>query len=456
MDSSLEALTDIAMSVSYDKLTPDTVAYARRFLVDSLACAMGAFSEKGIEATRRVSPDLRGSQEPMKARAIGDAERETTLETVTFLNSGMIRYLDFNDQYPGGHPSDALGGLIALADVLDKSGPELIEAIVIVYEMYIRIAAARLSKKGWDQGVQVAIAAAGGTARLLGLDRDQTRNAISIAAVSQMSMRATRTGNLSLWKGLAAASAAAGSMYTTRLAGEGVTGPEAPIDGKFGLKHLTGSEFEIAPFDASDPSTYMISDTRIKYWPVEYNLQPAVWAALEIRDLVKPDEIASVHVEAYEATYRETASDPSRWEPTTRETADHSLPYVMVFALRHGEVGLEAFESDEFLLPEVRDLMSRFTAELSEELDARWPAEICLNATLTDTSGNEHRIEIVNPKGHSKNPMDDEDVSVKFRRCAIPTLDEAAVERALEAWWAIDRDGASVRDALDTLIVARA
>jgi len=456
MDKTLEAFTDIAMEVTYDKLTPETVAFATRFLVDSLACAMAAYDEPGVEMGRRVAPDLRGSSAAMKARAIGEVERETTLEAVSFINSAMIRYLDFNDQFPGGHPSDALGPVIALADLLDKSGPELIEAIVALYEVYIRISAARLSPKGWDQGVQVALGVAVACSKLLGFDRDQTRNAISIAAVSQIPLRATRTGHLSLWKGVAAAFAASAALYSTRLAGEGMTGPEAPFEGKFGFKMQTGSEFEVAPFDASDPSTYLIGDTRIKYWPVEYNLQPAVWAALEIRELAQPADIESIAIEAYRATYQETASDRSRWEPTSRETADHSLPYVMAYAMKHGEVGLEAFESDEFLLPEMREVMNKISAELNEELEARWPAEICLNATLTLKSGEVHRIEIVNPKGHSANPMDDADVADKFRRCAVPTIDEATTERALDTWWAIGKPGASVRAALDTLIVDRA
>lgn len=456
MDKTLEAFTDISMDVTYDKLSPETVRFATRFLVDSLACAMGAFYEPGVEMGRRVAPDLRGSSAAMKARAIGDLERESTLEAVSFVNSAMIRYLDFNDQFPGGHPSDALGPVIALADILDKSGQDLIEAIVALYEVYIRISAARLSPKGWDQGVQVAVGVAVACSKLLGLDRERTRHAISIAAVSQIPLRATRTGHLSLWKGVAAAFAASAAIYSTRLAAEGMSGPELPFEGKFGFKMQTGSEFEVAPFDASDPSTYLIGDTRLKYWPVEYNLQPAVWAALEIRDITKTEDIKSVHIEAYRATYQEAASDRSRWEPESRETADHSLPYVMAYALKHGEVGLEAFESDEFLLPEMREVMNKFSAELSEELEARWPADVCLNATLTLNSGEVHRIEIENPKGHSKNPMDDDDVAEKFRRCAIPTIDEAQANRALSAWWEISAPGSTVRAALDTLVVDRA
>ncbi len=454
MDQTVEALTDITLSVSYEQLSSEVVEFATRFLVDTLACAMGAYSAPPVEMGRRIAPDLRGSNESMKARAIGDSERETTLEAVSFVNSAMIRYLDLNDQYPGGHPSDALGPVIALADLLDRSGRELIEATVALYEVYLRICAnAKLHNQGWDQGALVAIGTAAGCSRLLGFDRDQTRNAISIAAVSQVPLRATRAGHLSLWKGASTAFAASAALYSTRLAGEGMTGPDSPIDGKHGLKQQTVGDFDIEPFDASDPATYLIGRTRLKYWPVEYNLQPAVWAGIELRDIVQPDDIESIAVDTYVWTWRETGSEPEKWEPTSRETADHSLPYVMAYALRHGEVGVEAFESDEFLQPDMRALMKKITVEVDDDLEARFPAEICLNATVTDRSGNVHRIEIVNPKGHSDNPMDADDVSTKFRRCAIPTLDAAAADRALDAWWAIAEDGASVRAALDTLVV---
>ena len=157
----------------------------------------------------------------------------------------MIRYLDFNDTYPGGHPSDALGPVIALADTLGSAGADLIAAVAVGYDIFIKLAmTAKLRERGWDQGFGVGLATTAAASMLLGLDQERTRHALSISAVSNVPLRATRAGQLSLWKGVATSYAAANALFGTLLAAKGMTGPEAPITGRHGLQELVSGEFE--------------------------------------------------------------------------------------------------------------------------------------------------------------------------------------------------------------------
>ena len=172
----------------------------------------------------------------------------STAESAAFVNTTMIRNLDFNDEYPGGHPSDCLGAFLAIAEAANADGKKLIESLVIAYELFIRLSdATGLRYKGWDQGFAVGIGVAAGVGHLLNFSRAQLAEAISIITVANVPMRNTRAGELSLWKGVATAFAARNGMFAALLAGEGMTGADKPFEGKHGLWDLITGPFQLAP-----------------------------------------------------------------------------------------------------------------------------------------------------------------------------------------------------------------
>ena len=119
------------------------------------------------------------------------------------------------------------------------------------YDIFIRFAlSAQLRERGWDQGFGIGLATTAGASILLRLDAEQTRHALAISAVSNVPLRATRAGELSLWKGAATSYTAQAALFGTLLAAEGMTGPEAPIDGRHGLKELVTVTSEVVPTKA--------------------------------------------------------------------------------------------------------------------------------------------------------------------------------------------------------------
>jgi 2-methylcitrate dehydratase len=160
MDSITNKISDYASSLRFDDLTPAAAHAAAQRLVDSLACAVGAYNCEPAQIGRRLASGQTPGKYPGRVLCFGDL---VPAESATFINAAMIRNLDFNDRYPGGHPSDCLGALLALAGAAKIDGKRLLASMVVVYEIFARLSdAATLSRRGWDQGYAIGIATAAG------------------------------------------------------------------------------------------------------------------------------------------------------------------------------------------------------------------------------------------------------------------------------------------------------
>jgi 2-methylcitrate dehydratase len=450
VDEVVDRLADYCADLTFDQIPDEVVDAATQRLVDTVGCAIGGQGCEGAEFGRRIAPAVDPARIPTPARWLGHADRVTNIEAAGFINSAMIRYLDFNDSYPrGGHPSDALGPIIAHADATGASGRDVITAMVAAYDVFIRVASVtKLRERGWDQGYGIGLGVAAGVGKLLDLDRDRLRHALSISAVSNVPLRNTRSGQLSTWKGIAAAYAAKGAYFGTLLAAEGATGPEAPVSGRHGLKELVTGEFEFHPLEGE--GRFLAGKARLKYWPVESHLQPVVWAAMELGERIAVDDIASVAIATSYTSWHETASEPGKWDPRTRETADHSMPYVFVRSLEAGKLDVAAFDRDAYLDPGVRQVMEKVTAFVDDEIEKAFFDDVVLRVTAKTKSGVTHDVEVVNPKGHTKNPMTENEVGEKFIRLTEPRVGSARAGDAL-AFWRTIADHDTVTAGLDLL-----
>jgi 2-methylcitrate dehydratase len=254
-----------------------------------------------------------------------------------------------------------------------------------------------------------------------------------------------------MWKGAAAANAARNAVFATLLAEKGMTGPAHPFEGEMAfVRQLLGGEgFDeeaLSRLEANAPPRRIL-DTHIKYWPVEYHAQSAVDATLQFPEgfLHDADRIKSIEIDTFDAAYQIIAKDPEKWDPRTRETADHSLQYIVVAALLDGEVTSGTFEPDRFRDPRTLDILKeRVTVREDPELSAGYPEGIPNRITVTTTGGDREVREVRHPRGHARNPMTDEEVVAKYRTNVEGRLDAdrmAAIERLV---W--DLEQGSVRE----------
>jgi 2-methylcitrate dehydratase len=453
MDVLTEHIAEYAHGLTYADIPPAIVHTARQRILDTVGCALGG---RNCEAARISSRLAQGGAPEMYAgRILGSATR-TTAEMAAFHNTVMIRFLDFNDAHHAGHPSDMLGALFALAESAGADGRRLISSLVVGYEVTLRvIRATELREKGWDQGVANGIGAAAAVGHLLGLPATAIGHGVSITTVANVPMRASRAGQLSHWKGAATAFAGRNAVFAMLLAAEGMTSPDKPFEGRHGLFEQITGPFELAPF-ATRAEEFLMPCSKLKYWPVEGTTQAAVWAALELREVMAADDVADIDIATYWSAWHETASEPEKWDPTTRETADHSMPYVFARALLDGPIGVEAFEPAAYTDPSIRPLMQKIRVHVDDEIEATYhssyPPTYVMRVTATDRNGSVKHVENVNPRGVPQTPMTDDDIHAKFHRLAEPMLGEAQAKAAAAAWFAIDT-AASLSPALALLQV---
>src|SRR5215475_8517186 len=327
MDPTTEYLSDFACRLKYEDLSPEAIHQVKRTLVDSLGCAVAAFESEPASIARRIASRVQGNP---AARIIGTS-KETSIDLAAFANTVLVRYLDCNDAYAArgtGHPSDMIPGVLAVAGGHKANGRAVITAIAAAYEVFCRFAD-EISLKGWDQGMFAAIGAACGAGMILGLDRKAMANAISIAITTGVPLGVTRIGQLSMWKGCATAAAVRTAVFAAELAAEGMTGPGNPFEGRDGLwQHLGIDAPEWTRLGAAGQPA-RITGSSFKAYPSVVHTQGPIGLVLELRQKVALAEIASVHVATYGEAVRRTAVEAEKWNPMTRETADHSIPYLV-------------------------------------------------------------------------------------------------------------------------------
>jgi len=449
LDPILHSFADFSSSLSFRDLPANAVQASKERLLDTIGCALGAY---GCD-TAKVGLTLAGpaANKTLAGRILGSIDLRAA-DAAAFVNSCMIRDLDFNDTYPGGHPSDSLGALFAIAPLIGVSGERLITATVVSYEIFIRLQMkAQLREKGWDQGFGISVGAAAGLANLMGLSREVALHAIAITAVGNMPMRASRAGQLSMWKGAATAYSVRNAVFGVQLAVAGMTGPEAPFSGRHGLTDLISGPIDLPPFGKA-PEDFFIPRAKLKCWPVVYNMQALVWAAIELRKKVSIDRIESIDVETYWSAWHESGSEPAKWNPTTRETADHSLPYILAWTLRHGTIDHDAFVPEAYLDQTIRPLMNRVKVRIDDQFEKDFPRVVHMRVTALDDAGKSHQVYIVNPLGHEDNPVSAAELARKFLRLCEPRLGQKRAALALEKWQDIEQL-ANVEGAFDAIVI---
>jgi 2-methylcitrate dehydratase len=251
-------------------------------------------------------------------------------------------------------------------------------------------------------------------------------NAISLAVTANLPLAVARRGQLSMWKGVAEANAVRNGLFATLLARAGMTGPDKPFTGALGLDALVG------PVDPDrlgrPPLAVMAAD--MKFFLTEYHSQGPLMAALALTDGLDLASIAAIDIRTYEFAYREIGSGPEKWRPSTRETADHSLPYIVAAALVDGNFSDAIFAPERVRDPRILGLADKITVAEDPELTRAFPEKFPSRVTITLTDGSCRAAARDVPHGHHTDPLSDAEVKDKFVALAGRQLPSARVERA--------------------------
>jgi len=168
---------------------------------------------------------------------------------------------------------------------------------------------------------------------------------------------------------------------------------------------------------------------------------------------VTPAQIASVRVATYGEAVRRTAAEKEKWDPETRETADHSIPFLVAAALQDGGVTPATFAPSRIQDPMLRPLIKKLEVVEEPEFSRRYPSESCTRVEVTTTDGRRLAAETSHPKGHVRNPLSDQEVAAKFRGLASGALGAERCDRVLAQVWSLEK-AATLDELFESLTIA--
>jgi len=438
-----ERLADYAARLHYDDLDAATVERVKVLFIDTLGCAVAALDERPVRLCREVALAAGGGP----STVIGTRSRATP-DLAAFANGAAIRYHDLNDIYlppqagrQGAHPSDHIAPCLAVAEAERASAAELITAIVLAYEINCRLAdAVDLGSRGWDAPVLSLPAVALAAGKLMKLAPGALAQAVSLALNDHIPMGQTRAQMLSDWKGLADAEAARNAVFAAMLARAGISGPAPIFEGRWGFFQLVSgpADVDIGAFGGGGRE-FRVHRVGMKPYPVVVHAQSSVAAGIALaKEVGALDRIAALEIATTRRGHQMAGSEPEKWAPDTRETADHSLPYVAARAMFDGDIGHASFAPEKLRDPRILAFMRRITVRADPAFDA-FPGAPPVRLTATLTDGARVVRQVDNMPGFPGQPMTRADVERKFRSNVGHRWPPARTDAVLAALWTLER-----------------
>lgn len=442
MSSLSGKMAQFALDLRFEDVPEEDVWEAKRFLLDSMGCALAAVNNEDMKHMYRFTDKLGGVPE---ASLIG-REGKTNAPNAALMNCLLTRALDYNDIYweeDPAHPSDIIGAAMAAAEANHKTGRDALVAILIAYELTLRWCHAAhpgVREVGWHHASLIQFVSPFVAGKLYDLDLDQMVAAAGISASSHFTLGGVVAGHLTNMKNTAAPLAAQAGVIAAMMAREGYTGPVEVFEGKEGVfEVISGVEWR-PDWPLKDlGKEFMIRQCAYKAFPTEALTHQPISAALQVcqEHNLKAEDLSEILVET---TVRgaDILSDPSKYKPTTKETADHSLPYVIAAAVADGNVLPSSFSEEKLKDPRIWDLLGKIKVVADPEIDAMFPGVKRARVTITTQDGESYTAQVDHAKGSPQNRMSDEELVSKFRANAGEVLDKEEQDRVIDLTWHFD------------------
>ncbi len=354
---------------------------------------------------------------------------------------------ELNDTYHGphshgGHPSDVVLPVFAVAEHGASNGRDLLAGVMLAYEAYLRVSDQLSVPTGFDCTTFSTLGIALAGAKLLRLPRSQVAHAMAMAVVPNNALNQARSGHLTMWKAVAAGQAGRAGVFAALLAREGMEGPHLPFEGKAGwCEHVAKKRFKLEDFGGNG-NPFKIEETLLKKRACCATSVSTLLAAENVAPLI-PDlrEVERIIVETYKWSQIVCGSGEHHWHPTSRETADHSIPYGVAAALLDGTVTPSSFDDGHIANPELRALTQKVEVVVNDEFTAayeRHPVVHRSRVTVVMRDGSRFTGEAGGDADDLSTPMSDEQVGDKFRRYADPLLGTRRASVLLDQLWRVE------------------
>jgi len=435
-----EILAKYVEEAQFHDFPKEVIAKAKYLILDSIGCALGGVQTDIGRIYIELAKDLRGEPE---STVIGDGTKISSMNAAN-VNTQLANLLDFDDTYefyPPGHPGcEIIQTALALGEAVRASGEELLAAVIVGYEISLRVgrAAGSFLWHLWISPLGISSRLLGPAAvacRLLKLDREATCNALRIAQAQDIGLplrgkhsvpEDTTVGVVKGNYGIASLQ----GILAARQAQKGLTGMKSLLDADRKTWYLRGGEVDnYDELTQSVGKSYRIMEVSFKPAPSCRWTHPpitAAWEALKGRP-VKAEEIAQIIVKGVERLKR------YEWEAMV--DAQFSIPCALALAISGEEPGPRWYTTGRFRDADIRELARKVKFEhdpKAEELEIK-EGKIMCTVEIIFKDGNIKKACIEHIKGTPDNLMSEEELRAKFRANAVSVIAEAQIGQAIDS-----------------------
>ncbi|MBV0893825.1 MmgE/PrpD family protein [Microbacterium sp. NC79] len=425
-------------------------------VIDNASVAAASLTRGPIVSARSQALDHPVSRGGAGASIFGLDEERTSPEWAAWANGVAVRELDYHDTFLAAeysHPGDNIPPILAVAQHCGKDGRALVRGIATGYEIQMDLVRGiSLHKHKIDHVAHIGPSASAGIGTLLGLDAETIYQAVGQGLHTTTATRQSRKGEISTWKAHAPAFAGKMAVEAVDRAMRGQTSPSPIYEGEDGVIAwmLDGPDASYTvPLPAAGEAKRAILDSYTKEHSAEYQAQAWIDLARKLGNenpaLRDPANIASIVLHTSHHTHYvigSGANDPQKYDPTaSRETLDHSIPYIFAVALQDGTWHhVDSYAPERAGRADTVELWNKITTAEDAEWTRRYHSEDPdekafggrVEITLTDGSTVVDEIAVADAHPLGARPFARADYIRKFRILAEPVLEAAEIERFLD------------------------
>ncbi|MBN9215513.1 MAG: 2-methylcitrate dehydratase [Microbacterium sp. SCN 70-200] len=433
---------------------PEVVDMIINRVIDNASVAAASLTRGPVTAARAQALDHPVSRGGAGSTIFGEpSETRTSPEWAAWANGVTVRELDYHDTFLAAeysHPGDNIPPILAVAQHAGKDGAALVRGIATGYEIQMDLVRAiSLHKHKIDHVAHLGPSAAAGIGTLLGLDADTIYQAVGQALHTTTATRQSRKGEISTWKAHAPAFAGKMAVEAVDRAMRGQTSPSPIYEGEDGVIAwlLDGPDASYdVPLPAPDEPKRAILDSYTKEHSAEYQAQAWIDLARKLHREASfdPADVASIVLHTSHHTHYvigSGANDPQKYDPkASRETLDHSIPYIFAVALQDGgwhhvDSYLPARAGREDTVALWHKITTAEDAEWTRRYHSEDPDEKAFGGrveiTLADGTVLTDEIAVADAHPLGARPFARADYVAKFRLLAEPVLTPEEIERFL-------------------------
>jgi 2-methylcitrate dehydratase PrpD len=403
-------------AIRYDDLPASSVTACKRALLDFLTCAISGTT---MPVSRAVLSYLEEEDLGRTSTVIGTRSR-LSAPNAAFMNGANAHALDFDDGYlqAAAHPGGpVIPAVLAIAEKIGASTKDVIAAIVVAYDVMLRIGSAMhpaIAHKGFhNTAVAGVFGATAGVANLMKLDERRTLHALGLAGSFAGGIREYLDEGAEI-KRLHPGKAARDGVMCAELAKRNITGPSKVLEGRMGI-FRTHADNQIRWERVLDRlgSEYTIESVYFKPYPCCRGNQTFIDAIRVLRER-SPYAVSDIErielggyrhaIEGHDAKHHENLLD-----------AQMSLPCCAALAIVHGDVATHMFDAETLGGSDVQSVIDRIQCRIDDECNRLYPQKRSAIVSLVLRSGRTLELRLVDPTGEPSNPMTDADLEHKLR-----------------------------------------